>query len=607
MSPKHRRSGLLRASFCCAVSLAVVATLTACAEPAASDPTPTDAAQSTAQDASATDTTASQPDTTEPADTKPAVTGPTWHADVRPVVAKRCLSCHTAGGIGPFRLDRPADWASYAKVALHAIDSGKMPPFMADPTCGKFAEVKHITAAEKSVLHAWVTAGMPAGDPASAPKNTEEIKPFVPTHSAPMPQPYTPQAGLGDDYRCFLADLTFAKDMYLQASQVVPGTQGQVHHVLVYALQDEQITSAEKAAAASKQPGYACFGGPLPSGTGSSVLLDFAGGFPTQLAAWVPGMEPARRSADAAIRLPAGSRIVVQVHYNLTSANAKPDTTVLQMVLSATKPKRLVSTRPLLIHDIKIPAGEQTEHTRAFGYYGKEPLTIHSLTPHMHLLGSKFAAHVERKNATGGPAANECAVSVPDWDFAWQQSYARPADEPLVLQPGDKLSIACSYDNTAANQPVVGDAQLTPHDVKWGDGSLDEMCMLYLDMSHPYTDPPAATDAACAGFDACQARCKKDGNMDCLFACETVRAGCHTCAIQEVLGCAAAQCAVAMLQGQKCLTRCLIGGVILDSNPGLCLAAECATQYTAMRKCLDPKLGTGTCKQRLADKCGLSF
>ena len=46
-----------------------------------------------------------------------------------------------------------------------------------------------------------------------------------------------------------------------------------------------------------------------------------------------------------------------------------------------------------------------------------------------------------------------------------------------MLKPGDKLTISCTWDNSAQNQPWLGGVQQASHDVKWGESTTDEMCL----------------------------------------------------------------------------------------------------------------------------------
>ncbi len=527
---------------------------------------------------------------------------PTWHATIAPIIQSRCSSCHVEGGIAPFRLDRAEDWEIMGKPAVSAMESGRMPPWPADPTCGSFAHRGDMPKAEIAQVSAWVNGGRPLGDPKDAPKPkaTAPVT-FKPTHSLPMPVAFTPPKDNLDTYRCFLLDLDTSKDRFIKATQVVPGSGKLVHHVLVYALEGDHVTKAEKADKAEAGPGYTCFGGPLPNEKESS-LLGFTTGFPNQLAAWVPGLQPSILGDDYAIRVKKGSRVVMQVHYNVPAGQTEADQTKLELVVTDTPPKRVLITRPLVIRDLNIPAGDKAaSHSATYRYYGDSEVRIHSMTAHMHLLGSRFESEVRRKDGT-----TECALRIPEWDFAWQQAYRRPHDDPIVLKDGDGMMLRCVYDNSVANQPRVNGKQVTPKNVTWGDGTLDEMCLLYLTMSEPYEVGLAADAPACQGISACQPACDPKSPTTCIYDCDKTEPVCGTCAIGQLISCAGLGCAASMLGAQDCLTNCLIGSLMLDANPASCLTTQCKSKWEKVQACLDPKIAKGDCDKHLKT-CGVAF
>ena len=78
----------------------------------------------------------------------------------------------------------------------------------------------------------------------------------------------------------------------------------------------------------------------------------------------------------------------------------------------------------------------------------------------MHKLGSAEFASVHHSNGE-----STCIVDVPRWDFNWQLVYT--LENPIVLQPDDRLHMKCVYDSTEASGMTY-----------WGDGTGDEMCLL---------------------------------------------------------------------------------------------------------------------------------
>ncbi len=135
-----------------------------------------------------------------------------------------------------------------------------------------------------------------------------------------MPRAYQPSAphGVGtDDYRCFLLDPHLAQSRYLTGTFVEPDNRNVVHHVILFRADPAQVTAAEQLDAHDPGEGWTCFG---DSGLPNSNDLDNA----PWLGAWAPGGRESVDSPGYGVPLPAGSRIIMQVHYNLL-AGPGPD------------------------------------------------------------------------------------------------------------------------------------------------------------------------------------------------------------------------------------------------------------------------------------------
>src|SRR5687767_13801120 len=72
--------------------------------------------------------------TGSPDEQQPPAASVTWHQDIALIVIQRCSGCHEEGGIGPFPLETYEQAKSFAPAMLMAIESGSMPPFLAQDT-----------------------------------------------------------------------------------------------------------------------------------------------------------------------------------------------------------------------------------------------------------------------------------------------------------------------------------------------------------------------------------------------------------------------------------------------------------------------------------------
>ena len=257
-----------------------------------------------------------------------------------------------------------------------------------------------------------------------------------------------------------------------------------------------RVGEAERLDAAGEGLGWPCFGG---TGLGADVdTLDDAG----WLAAWAPGGEPGRYPSGTGAALEAGSRIVMQVHYNLLHG-AAPDRTSAALTLAPAS-AGLEPARTMLVPapvELACPAGERgplcdrgaavRDLVRKRGPAAalvplglqalcggnpaappsgtlstcdrtfREATRIHAVAGHMHLLGGSIRVELN-------PGTDDARVllDIPRWDFHWQSSYTFA--EPVAAEPGDVVRVTCRFDPSLREEPRY---------VVWGEGTTDEMCL----------------------------------------------------------------------------------------------------------------------------------
>jgi hypothetical protein len=59
-------------------------------------------------------------------------------------------------------------------------------------------------------------------------------------------------------------------------------------------------------------------------------------------------------------------------------------------------------------------------------------------------------------------------------------TYASPVNQLPTVEPGDKLKLRCTYDNSMMNRRLAAEYKargLQPIDLKLGEQTLDEMCL----------------------------------------------------------------------------------------------------------------------------------
>lgn len=508
-----------------------------------------------------------------------------YHALAKPVLDRRCVSCHSAGGIAPFRLDDYASAKASLSASLASITAGRMPPWMPSATCRTYKYERKITAEETAALKTWQAAEMPEGTPADAPKDATtavdaaKVPTRAPELQLKMAEAYTPNTQSPDDYRCFALGTPMDAEKWIAASDVHPGNKALVHHILIFLAFPETVAQLQLNDSKDAGPGWTCYGGP--------------GVIPTQtVAAWVPGALPMVSADKAGIRLPKGSQLVMQVHYNTPGKVLGPDASNVNIWLHDKQPENLIIVQPFANFGIQIAAGDANAKTsKTFENTSKKPWTIVSAIGHMHQLGK--AITLTKLDAAG---QETCLLDIPKWDFGWQQSYPFRDNEIVTVAPGEKVRLDCSYDNSAGHQSQAGKA---PVNVTWGEGTADEMCLGYLARIEPYAPYDGADPAACTGVPTCASNCSSGTTMCALTCSYMASAGCSKCLIQGMFSCTAQSgCPVQTQAAIDCLQDCQKSG-----NLAACVPSKCDKPFAALDACSKPLLAAGVCDPQLTS-CG---
>jgi hypothetical protein len=445
----------------------------------------------------------------------PGVT-PSFKRDVAPVIQQKCAGCHQVGGIAPFPLETAKQISSRASLIAATVQAGVMPPWPPGNRSPGYVgeQTRKLTARERATLVAWARAGGRVDGPALKPLPQEAV-PIRDGESLVrmrMPAAYRPSApkGTTDDYRCFLLDPKLAEDTSVTSARIEPGQPKVVHHVILFRIAGSQITDAKRLDAESSGQGWGCFGGTgLSTGTSAGGAQDSLNDA-NWVAAWAPGWGGDRLPDGTGVPLPAGSQIVMQVHYNLlngrapdrsravltvapASARLSPMLTMLlpgpvELACAKGEQGRLCS-RTEALFDLSRKYGAESALVPAFLLYlcrGSassaqptavstcdrrltSPTTIHRVVGHMHLLGAAIRVELN----PGTPRA-QVLLDIPRWDFHWQNAYTLRS--AVKAGPGDVVRVTCRHDvgKRAAGEQGVPKA---PRYILWGEGTTDEMCL----------------------------------------------------------------------------------------------------------------------------------
>ena len=440
---------------------------------------------------------------------------PSFTRDVAPVIAEKCAGCHRTGGIAPFPLETAKQVSSRSALIGAAVQARVMPPWPPGPRSPAYVgqAARTLTAQQRAALVAWAAKGGKVDGPATKPARPRgpDVHAGETLLNLRMQAAYRPTAprGATDDYRCFLLDPKRSGDGSVTSVRIDPGQPKIVHHVILFRVAPGQVATAKNLDRASSGQGWSCFGGtglPASDSPGVADSLNNA----NWIAAWAPGWGGSRLPEGTGVSLPAGSQIVMQVHYNLLNGKTPDRSRALLTVAPASAGLEPLQTMllpgPVELACAKGEAGRLCNRNEALSELGRKygptaafvpagllilcrgtaanpsasavsrcdrlistPTTIHVAAGHMHLLGAAIRIELN----PGTPRA-QVVLDIPRWDFHWQNAYALA--RPVQAGPGDVVRVTCRHDVGKRRQVGSGRPKQARY-VLWGEGTTDEMCL----------------------------------------------------------------------------------------------------------------------------------
>jgi hypothetical protein len=100
--------------------------------------------------------------TSGPAISYAATAVPSYIADIAPILADNCATCHREGGIAPFAMDSHTMVQGWSPMIREVLMTKRMPPGqIGSEFVESFHNVNHITIEETQKLVSWINAGSP--------------------------------------------------------------------------------------------------------------------------------------------------------------------------------------------------------------------------------------------------------------------------------------------------------------------------------------------------------------------------------------------------------------------------------------------------------------
>ena len=337
-----------------------------------------------------------------------------YTTEVAPVLADKCVVCHTQGGMAPFAMDKYEVVKAMAPMIREALRTKRMPPYHSDRHGSVWTDDMRPTDAQIKTLVNWIEAGAPRGagvDPLpDAAKPAPKWPMGEPDLVLQVPAFDVPASGIVD-YQDRSIPSKFTEGKWLKATAYANATPT-VHHALA-----GWIPKVD------------------PNGRGFSWNVALGG--------YGPGGAPNLTPADTGIYLPPGGSFAYQMHYTPVG---KPITDKMEVGYYFYKEQPTYMMRQASITDfsLEIPAGAERHPETAYIEFPHDA-QIFGVQPHCH--SRCYSTKLRIRYPDG---SEKVLLNQPRYDFSWQREFHF---ENLLEVPKGSLLIAdYVYDNSDLNK-----------------------------------------------------------------------------------------------------------------------------------------------------------
>lgn len=333
----------------------------------------------------------------------PITTTVLFNREVSKILQQKCLQCHAADGLA-MPLATYAEARPWAVAIKEEILDRRMPPWPAERGYGEFSNDLGLTTRERDFLISWIDGGVPPGD-GEPPPHAD--------HSAHWM--------LGDPALV----LTASRGVTIEPGRPV----GFTRVVVDTGLTQEKWLRGFDYKPADRRVVRAAFLTVVDTGQ--------------YLGAWTPWHSTMQTPNDVAIRMPARSRIAIDVLYQPASAPVV-DTPRLGLYFAATRPAREMATT--VIEPQLTPAGGATAPRMTASVVLPKDMSIFEMRPEMGAGGRSIEIKAKRPDGS-----SQVLLWIKKFRPEWQTSYV--LGKPVTLPKGTIVQATAYFDAAPGKTP----------------------------------------------------------------------------------------------------------------------------------------------------------
>lgn len=375
-----------------------------------------------------------------------------YNQHISTIIRTRCAGCHQPGSGAPFNLNNYKDVINHLKTIQLSINERLMPPWPADTSYSQFRGQKSMTAEEITLVNNWIREGAlegPAINSLTGNNKRNSLSKNIADFSVTM-KTFHISGNNKDNFIMLKIPIELPADTFLRAVEIIPGNKKLVHHVNAHIVQyndgsKRTLTSGKdfvNTELVDKLQAYKILD--LQNDDGTYPLLT------PSVSNYLPGVELTNYPDGIGGYCIKKKSVILldNIHYGPSPIDTTDQTTI-NLYFQSHPPIR--PTTDLILGTsgvspvepvLSIPANEIKSFRTHFVVH--ENISLLTLNPHMHLLGSNFKAYAitpERDTIH--------LIYIPKWDFRWQYFYT--FKKIVKIPAGTTIIVEATFDNTENN------------------------------------------------------------------------------------------------------------------------------------------------------------
>lgn len=372
----------------------------------------------------------------------------TFYKDIQPILHAKCAPCHRPGEAAPFNLITYDDVSKRTDLIRKVITSRFMPPWKADDHYTPFVNNRSLSDDQLNKITSWIDEGSAKGKVTMAAEKDllEQIKAGTsfgrkPDLQLKMKYVYRVKGDRKERFVVFKIPFELAEEANVEGIEFTSNNKKIIHHAnfAIHPVKDPSIDLYKTIDSIDLNTSKYQYDQWLPY----KKEMTYYGG-------WIPGTSFETYPSDMGWVMPKRGVMLLTLHFS-PSSKVEESIDGVNFFFKKTPISRTVKVISLgsggigeadIYPPLVIFGGEvQTHHLRIAN--SREDISVLYVWPHMHYIGKVFKAYATRNNDTIP------LVSIPAWDFRWQEIYRYK--KPVILKKGDVVNVYGTYDNTASN------------------------------------------------------------------------------------------------------------------------------------------------------------